>query len=471
MKEDLMYATLFGNPISNAIFLDKHIAQTLLDRIIPSNRYGGLGQTCPSEIREASFQPRAHIEQTFRIAMGTSPAMRHNESLPALVRRTLECDIDPDMVTVSLSGCAMDIENLFVEGELPRSSVTAKPYPIFICSKGRSQTALLHWKAAHCLGSSPVPVVVVVEPQEEAAYRYNWPTALLLILPAAANTVIGYTRWVVQRICTCSYDISTNRKLCLPFIWMADDLLVAMYYLEMPFGPHGRRILAARPNEGFVEALVAVQQHEHVENAAVTGILRDRGLCSFIKQEWILDESLTLQKLVLLNIHRLRELGVEYCKYLRKSEDLALCYDVVQRQGGHVLKVQSYCYRAVHFEHGGADAIRAECKRNAVGTIGELIQGADLSILNSAHQIVAKALLQWLRDAQLQAIESRSDKFDESEGASQILLQHLRVNRLHAGLQPTAWLEPLRKMRRFDIVDDSTSQCGAKPEGKKNFAS
>ena len=58
-------------------------------------------------------------------------------------------------------------------------------------------------------------------------------------------------------------------------------------------------------------------------------------------------ESLALQKIVLLNLTRLEELGVEYCKHLRKSEDLALCYDVVQRQGGHILKVQSYCYRAV----------------------------------------------------------------------------------------------------------------------------
>ena len=452
-----MYTNVLGKSISDAIFFDRHVAQKLLGRIIPSKRYGGLGQPCPWKDGQPSFEPRACIEQLFRVAMESASAKRSCGIVPILSKRTLACDINPAMLTVSLSGIEADIEKLFLEGETPCNNVRDEPYPIFICSKGRSQTALLHWKALHCLGSNPTPVVVVVEPQEEAAYRDNWPTALLLILPEAANTAIGYTRWVVQRICTCSYDLATNRKLCLPFIWMADDLLITMYYLETPFGSHGRRILAARPNEGFVEVLVAVQQHEQVPNAAVTGILRDRGLCSFIRKEWLLDGSLALQKLVLLNLHRLRELDVEYCKFLRKSEDLALCYDVVQRQGGHVLKIQTYCYRAIHLDHGGAEAVRGECKRNTVGTIGELIQGADLTVLSSAHQNVAKALLQWLRDSQTQSTNVKDAKVDESEGASQMLLQHIRTNRSHTELHPTAWLEPLRKVRRLKMLGDSPS--------------
>ena len=212
------------------------------------------------------------------------------------------------------------------------------------------------------------------------------------------------------------------------YIYMVSPL-VAIYYLERPFGTSGRRILAARSNAGFVEALMAVQQHVHIANVAVAGILRDRGLCPFVRKDWILDGSLSLQKLVLLDLPRLRELGVEYCRYLRKSEDLALCYDVVQRQGGHILKVQSYCYRAVHFEHGGAEAVRAECRRNDVGTVGELIQGADLAVLSAAHQNVAKALLQWLRNAQRQGFENCSDNLDDSERVSQTLWKHLRAKR------------------------------------------
>lgn len=38
--------------------------------------------------------------------------------------------------------------------------------------------------------------------------------------------------------------------------------------------------------------------------------------------------------MVLLNLVRLKDLGVEYCPLLRKSEDLALCYSVLAKSGG-----------------------------------------------------------------------------------------------------------------------------------------
>lgn len=112
-----------------------------------------------------------------------------------------------------------------------------------------------------------------------------------------------------------------------------------------------------------------------------------------------MDRSLALQKVVLLNLVRLEELGVEYCQFLRKSEDLALCYDVEQRQGGHVLKAQCFCYRALHLEHGGAEQVRHESRHNDVATVGELVQGGSLDVLSPGHRSAAEALLRWLRCA------------------------------------------------------------------------
>merc|ERR1719221_579051 len=120
---------------------------------------------------------------------------------------------------------------------------------------------------------------------------------------------------------------------------------------------------------------------------AVTGFLRDRGFSHLITQDWLVDRSFALQKLVLLNLKRLSELGVEYCPQLRKSEDLALCYNVVQRQGGHVLKAQGYCYRAIHLEHGGAVEVRRLCRQNAIGNIQELVQGGDIDGLSPGHRV------------------------------------------------------------------------------------
>ena len=204
---------------------------------------------------------------------------------------------------------------------------------------------------------------------------------------------------------------------------------------------------------GFVDALLAVQRHGHIANAAVAGILRDRGLCSFVRSEFLLDETLSLQKIVLLSLSRLKELGVEYCKYLRKSEDLALCYDVVQRQGGHVLKVQSYCYKALHLQAGGAEVVRLDCSRNRVATVSELVHGGDLTRLSPAHQKVANALLEWQRHAQGAGVDVHGDRRDLSEDASPVLWRHLAKAGGVQALQPTGWLERLPKMRRRHAGD------------------
>ena len=156
----------------------------------------------------------------------------------------------------------------------------------------------------------------------------------------------------------------------------------------------------------------------------------------------------------------------EYCSpstivwYLRKSEDLALCYDVVQRQGGHILKVQSYCYTAVHLQHGGAEAIRAECRQGNLDPVGELIQGANLELLTPAHRNVANALLQWLHKAQMHGLDRQGGKLHEMDRASQAFWRHLQASSREEAAQSTAWLEPLREVRRLNSVGDSHSRSG-----------
>jgi len=281
-----------------------------------------------------------------------------------------------------------------------------------------------------------VPIVLVVEPQEEAAYRSAWPDALMLVLPRPLEGAVGCARWMVQRLCTSARDRATGRELCLPFIWMADDLMVSFYRLEQPAGSSTCRMLRALPNRGFHEALLAAQRHPEICNMAVVGFLRDRGLSHRVRQDWVMDRSLALQKIVLLNLVRLEELGVEYCQHLRKSEDLALCYDVEQRVGGHVLKAQSYCYRAVHLEEGGAEIVRQECRYNEMCTVEELVLGGDLAVLRPAHRKVAEALLKWLRTAQRNAADRNGDHDDEGEAASEVLCRQLASDRALASGMP-----------------------------------
>jgi hypothetical protein len=153
--------------------------------------------------------------------------------------------------TATLCGLPADVAALFAASERGSLDNREKPHPIFILTKGRPKTALLGWKAPHVLGDWCVPFVIVVEPQEEEVYRNSWPDALFLVLPRPADSAIGYTRWVVQHICTCSHDTAIGRTLCLPWVWMADDLLVAFYYLEKPFGLNGSRILSATPTASW----------------------------------------------------------------------------------------------------------------------------------------------------------------------------------------------------------------------------
>eukprot|EP00971_Amphidinium_carterae_P146285 2899650-Amphidinium_carterae.3 len=144
------------------------------------------------------------------------------------------------------------------------------------------------------------------------------------------------------------------------------------------------RVPCALTRSGFKEAMLAVQAHPELDGIAVAGFLRDRGLSWQVRRDWSLDRTLQLQKVVLLNLRQLRKLGITYCRYLRKSEDLALCFQVAQSPGGHILKAHCYCYRALHLEQGGAAEVRHDCRRGVSSLEGLLLDG-DMSPLSQVH--------------------------------------------------------------------------------------
>lgn len=433
-------------------FVEETVAKRQLLRVVPSSRYGGFGRLPPPPV---SAKPCAELEAPLRVSM---------RACASRIGRTVKyarCKlvIDASHLQATLCGAVEDIEALlatsdryisyFSETMENRRADQELPYPVFIITKGRAESALLGWQARHCLGQArvgeqSVPVVVVVEPQEECAYRASWPSALLLVLPRAAETAIGYTRWVVQQLCTASRDPATGRVFRLPFAWMADDLMSAFYKLARPLRTADHRVLVALADRGFREAFLVVQRHPEICRMALAGFLRDRGTAKLIKLDWVVDKSMTMQKVVLLNLPRLQELGVEYCLQLRKSEDLAMCYDILKRSGGHILKCQCYTYRAIHLEKGGAEEVRIESRSNSVPTVGELVQGGNLLDLKANHRVAAEALLDWLRSAKPGGHEDDSVEVPDGPLASRYVesvLEHLpwpesvtRMNVMPAGM-------------------------------------
>lgn len=176
---------------------------------------------------------------------------------------------------------------------------------------------------------------------------------------------------------------------------------------------------------GFREALLAMQRREDICSIALAGFLRDRGNSALVRRWWVLDGSIALQKVVLLNLVRLAELGVQYCPILRKSEDMAICYEVARTPGGHLLKTHRYSYRAVHLERGGAEEVRRESRRNGRATVSELALGGQAAVLRlpPGQRASVEAILAWLQLAQARArqADAHGDLDDAMEGAARAL--------------------------------------------------
>ncbi|CAE7315291.1 unnamed protein product [Symbiodinium sp. CCMP2592] len=127
---------------------------------------------------------------------------------------------------------------------------------------------------------------------------------------------------------------------------------------------------------------------------------------------------------VLLNLVRLRELQIEYCPLLRKSEDLALSYEVILATG-HLLKCQCYAYRAIHLERGGAEEVRRECRGGSSTEPSRLLLGgrSALQALPTRRQRTAvEALLTWMARSRTGAVDHHGDFNDGAEEASEALL-------------------------------------------------
>mmetsp|Transcript_120570 Transcript_120570/g.240065 ORF Transcript_120570/g.240065 Transcript_120570/m.240065 type:complete len:725 (-) Transcript_120570:209-2383(-) len=283
---------------------------------------------------------------------------------------------DVELFRARLSGPKVHIENwaatakkfeaFSMSTDGPSKSLTSVPFPVFVPSQGRAKLAHLNWEASHVFGtptqdmvpgSWPV-VIVVVEPDEEEAYRKAWPGALLLVLPKKKRGP-SYARWVIQRICTRAFEwkvvngkrgrIGPLRQL--PWCWICDDNLICFFRLvsiRKPSEPArvmvGKRREWGNSSPMFWEAMVAVQQHPGFQKFALCGFLRDDGTATCKTHDWKYDV-MSLYKVTLLNNRELRRLNVEYLPGLQKYEDIYFNSEV-QRQGGQMMKCQCYCFRA-----------------------------------------------------------------------------------------------------------------------------
>ena len=294
-------------------------------------------------------------------------------------------------------------------------------YPVFIPSHGRAERSNLNWGASHVFGPCPPgregklqPVVcVVVEPREEAEYRKAWRLALMLVLPENGRGP-GFARWVVQQTCTKAivWVGGKARTRRLPWVWIADDGLSMFYRLSRlaPGAPPGRGGLGMGSRSGaqrlkqrlapagkpmFWAALLAVQRHNLLPRVAVAGFLRDDGTAVCKKLEWKVDE-LSLYKIVLLNLGRLRRLGVQYQQDLQMYEDICLNHEVL-RNGGSTLKCQSFCFRASHVRSGGCAEQRVQGRSGSGTQMDDLIAPCAFKKLPTKRQEAVKELLQWVQ--------------------------------------------------------------------------
>eukprot|EP00929_Paragymnodinium_shiwhaense_P052342 TRINITY_DN26224_c0_g1_i3.p1 TRINITY_DN26224_c0_g1~~TRINITY_DN26224_c0_g1_i3.p1 ORF type:complete len:871 (-),score=132.13 TRINITY_DN26224_c0_g1_i3:275-2887(-) len=315
------------------------------------------------------------------------------------------------------------------------------PFPVFLPSVGRAKRAHLNWEAAHVFGppdgskhAGHRPVIcLVVEPQEEAAYREAWPSALMLILPESGRGP-SYARWVIQMVCLKAYELPNEDSLNatalsrrLSFCWVCDDNLQTFFRLAgTAKGVNGSKHAIVHKKRDwqdskpmFKEAFLAVQQHRVLQHAAIAGFLRDDGTAGCKKRDWLTD-TLSIYKVVLLNIRELQRLGVEYLPDLKKFEDIYL-NNMIQRKHGRTLKCQSFCFRAIQLKSGGCKAQRDEGKvvESDRQQWGGLIDRAKVVGLPEEQKHAVQELLQWVQLKEMHCEKRKQQGHGRSKDALQ----------------------------------------------------
>ena len=293
--------------------------------------------------------------------------------------------------------------------------------PVFIPTRGRPTTARLNWYAHHVFGSyeqackndaSPPVVCIVVEPQEEQQYRAAWPHALMLVLPANDRGP-GFARWVIQQVCTkhqvIFQQVCTRVARRLPWIWIADDTLSAFYRLTSAgfFNSDMQRSQGKRYATGhikerehctFHEAFFALQRHPQLSQMAMAGFLRDDGTAVCKTKEWNADV-VSLYKVVLLNLSKLKRIEVAYLADLQCFEDI--CFNTrVLEKNGRTLKCQTFCFNASHPSSGGCSKQREQCRVKHEGKkmrLDNLIAPAKFKMLTREEQCSIWNVLNWAR--------------------------------------------------------------------------
>ena len=486
-------------------------AATKLNRLNVSSRYSGVNTTgTTSSTLEAKEKEGVyadtygHYSQTnYRLAMcnpGPAPPEDFTIAVRELVVRA-GASLDKELFRVRLTGAPSLLANWEATTErLAKSRQDSQiPFPVFIPSRGRAKTAHLNWEAPHAFGpsTSAVPlgfrpvVCVVVEPQEEEAYRSVWHNALIMVLPHSKRGP-GYVRWVIQRVCTKAFEWCTTqgniglfsswRIRQLPYAWICDDSLTMFYRLvnirSAGLQRTGKAMRLKYRHAGeaspmFRDAFLAVQKHNFTSQAAVSGFLRDDGTAVCKKLDWKTDE-MSLYKVVLLNLTELRRLGVEYIPQIQMYEDICLNHDVLRLgdTGGRTMKCQQYCFRASHPRKGGCvDQRDLEREGGSKTRMDDLIRREAFEKLPAARQAVIQQLHRWVVSKEQSCSESDPKAADQKQGRSKKVEQSAtdplgkmtsseQSKRARASTEPESSSQPSKRSCASTELDDRRSSSG-----------
>ncbi|CAJ1332364.1 unnamed protein product, partial [Effrenium voratum] len=138
---------------SRMVFIDEKVAQELLQRVVPSTRYGGLRRRgrFRAKLRRLAVQRQVTLEAIFKQQMQAFAG--------AAVAAVGECVLRGPGLEAKLRGPEKRLRRFWEEVDLhgkffeapERQAHRSSPYPVFICTKGRAATALLGWRAAHVM--------------------------------------------------------------------------------------------------------------------------------------------------------------------------------------------------------------------------------------------------------------------------------------------------------------------------------